>query len=201
MRFKVLLMSIIFVVVILFGCTSPVQDKADDAVEKNNPSLCRTLEEEYDVKKCYVLVADKMNDPNVCLQATDRNDCITKFSVEKGNIKYCDMSADEVAKYACVASVTGDQTGRAIEDLIADWRNSGTIEKCKEQCKKSESNCRQGHFNTEETAKAECLSSYTPGSDDYYWCVDAAEKTRSNSCLDCYEERLDCAKRCDNAGK
>jgi len=201
MNSKLLLISIIFISIFLFGCTNPVKDKAKDAVDQNNSALCRTLEEEDDVKKCYALVAEEMNDPNVCLQSTDRNDCITRFSVEKENIKYCEMSSDEIAKYACVASVTGDQTGRAIEDLIADWRSSGTIQKCKEQCEQSDENCRMGHVNTENLAKEKCLSSHKPGSDDHYWCVDAAEKIREDAVLDCYEEEKDCKKRCDAAGK
>lgn len=196
-----LLISMVFVSLLLFGCTNEVRDKAEEAVEKNNPALCRALEEEDDVKKCYVLVATDMDDPNVCLNATDRNDCISRFSVEKGNIKYCDMASDEVAKYACVASVTGDQTGRAIEELIADWRSEGTITKCKEQCDKSDETCRKVHVEKEEVAKENCLSSHKPASDEYYWCIDAAEKTRSSAVLDCYEEELDCKKRCDKAGE
>ncbi|MFH1393303.1 MAG: hypothetical protein ABII71_02800 [Candidatus Micrarchaeota archaeon] len=197
MKSRILIISIFFALLLLNGCTSPVSEKIDAAVGSNNPALCNELEEKEDVNECFAEVASKMESPEVCLQAADRNHCVGEYASNKRSLKYCDFSSDEAAKYGCIIKVTGDQTGRAIEDIISDWRASGAVKKCREGCAATESSCKEACYNTMKAEEADCLASHTPGSDEHYWCEDAAKKKKDGCFLDCYEEEDDCKKGCE----
>jgi hypothetical protein len=194
MKRRIAILSMFVVLVLLFGCTNVVRDTAEDAVDQNNPSLCKKLEEATDVKKCYELVAENMNDPEVCKQSTDNNGCVTNFAVQKSSLKYCDMTTDAAAKTACILSVTGDQTGRALEDILADWRSKGAVSKCKEQCEQPYRNCMEAKYQEFKAKEAECIGKGDPGEVSY--CTYAAEEEFSRQKLDCYDEEKECKAGC-----
>lgn len=97
MNSRIAILSVLAALMLLFGC-SEAADKADEAVMENNPLLCKELSQSEDVERCLYIVADKMNNPEVCFQSKDRNRCITEFSMSKGNLRYCDMTTDPAAK-------------------------------------------------------------------------------------------------------
>lgn len=67
MKCRILIISMFIVLVLLFGCTNKTEDTVDKAVQEKNPALCKELEDPDEVKECFGLVAEKMDDPNVCL--------------------------------------------------------------------------------------------------------------------------------------
>jgi hypothetical protein len=176
----------------LFGCDE-VRNKAHDAADSKNPALCKELKEEGDIEQCYEIVADEMNDPEVCSQSADKNGCLTEFASSKRSIKYCDMTTDAAAKYACVARVTGDNTGRALEFIIADWRSSGAVSKCKELCQPKYAACMEGCYSTLISAQEQCAGK---GDDDKYWCLDVAKKENDQCKLGCYDDKDECEEGC-----
>jgi hypothetical protein len=195
MAFRHSALLLVLVFAFMYGCNE-VENTADDAVGAKDPSKCKTLKDKDDVRECYGIVAEKMDDPEVCSEAPDKNDCIGYYASSKGSIKYCDMTSDEVAKYGCVARVTGDQTGRAIDQIISDWRGKGTIENCKKLCTGEEESCGNACSGAGDAAKDNCLNSYIPSSDSYFVCADAAAKASEDCRLDCYRTRLECVKAC-----
>ncbi len=182
-----------FAMFFLFGCDE-VNNKARDAAEAKNPALCKELEREDDVERCFQKVADEMNDPEVCLQAADRNACLTEFSVSKRSIKYCDMTTDAAAKYACVVRVTGDNTGRELTFILADWRSSGAVSKCKELCRPAYESCMKDCYKKLLGAQEKCAA--ISGSGDKYWCFDAAKKDNDQCTLGCYDSQDECEEGC-----
>lgn len=192
MKPKMLLFALGISLIFLFGCTSKVTEKAEDAVEQNNPALCKELGETDDVDKCYELVADKMNDPEVCLQATDKNKCLTEFSVSKGSTKYCDMATDAAAKYSCVVQVTGDKTGRALESILADWRSKGAVSKCKELCQPSYQAGTKKCYDDFKAAQEACVAK----GDYRSYCEYEASKVLDRCYLSCSDIRKDCEAGC-----
>lgn len=198
MKNQILIVSLLISFVFLFGCNG-MTEIVDKAVDTKNPAVCNELESENKIDDCFGQVAEELNDPSLCTQARDPNDCIARYSMSKSSIKYCDLCSDEAAKYTCIARVTGDQTGRALDAIIKDWRGSGTIEKCKEQCTSEYEFCKNSYYNAMKAAQDNCLSSYTPASDYYYNCLDSAQKARESGALRCYEEELDCKARCEKS--
>ncbi len=194
MKSRILIVSMFIAFVFLFGCTNVVRDTAEDAVDQNNPSLCKKLEEATDVKKCYELVAENMNDPEVCKQSTDNNGCITNFASQKSSLKYCDMTTDAAAKTACILSVTGDQTGRAIEEILADWRSKGAVSKCKELCRPPYESCMDKCYQPFKAAEEQCAGK--SDATDSYFCMDAAKKTKEYCWLECYDAQKECEAGC-----
>ncbi|MBU0527584.1 MAG: hypothetical protein ABH983_05125 [Candidatus Micrarchaeota archaeon] len=197
MNSRILIIPIFLVFLLLYGCTNPVNEKIDQAIDSNNPALCNGLEEKNDINRCFAEVASKMENPNVCLQAADRNNCVGEYASDKRSLKYCDLSSDEAAKYSCILKVTGDQTGRAIDEILSDWRANGTVKKCREGCAATESSCKESCYNIMKSEEADCLTAHTPGSDDHYWCDDAAKKKKDSCFLVCYDKEDECKKNCD----
>lgn len=181
-------------VFLLAGCDE-VNNKAQDAIDAKDPSMCRQLSQENDVQQCYGKVADGLNDPNVCLQAAERNDCITYFATEKRNIRFCDLTTDVVAKSSCIVQVTGDNTGRAIDDIVADWRSKGALSKCKELCLPDYNACMGRHWQTYQAELAGCAKSGGGGSDRFF-CEKDAEKQLNRNRLECYDEKDECEDGC-----
>ena len=196
MKRRIAILSMFVVLVLLFGCTNEVNEAVDEAVDNDDPSVCRELDRESDVKECYSLVAEKTNDPEVCKQSTDNDNCITSFAIVKGSIKYCDMSTDTVAKYSCVASVTGDQTGRALDEIILDWRSKGAISKCKGLCEQPYHNCMENGYSTLKSEEEVCTGKIAADMDDYHYCMDLAEEKHDTHKLGCYDDRTECEAGC-----
>jgi len=194
MNRRITILSLFVALVLLFGCSNEVKDTAEKAVDEGNPSLCRNLEDEEDVKKCYSLVAEKSNDPEVCKQSTDNNDCITNFAVEKSSLKYCDMTTDAGAKTACILSVTGDQTGRALEDILADWKSSGAVSKCKELCESPYDKCVSSGYQTFKSEEETCAGEGDVN--QMHYCLDLAQKKFDNHKFGCYDDREECEAGC-----
>lgn len=196
MKNSIFVISLFLLFFFLFGCNQ-VGDKADKAIQENNPALCKELEDEDDVKKCFAKVAGGMNDPNVCFQSPDAPDCIGNYAVEKQSTKYCDLLNDTAAKYGCVVRVTGDQTGRAIDKILQDWRGNGTIKNCKEGCEATKSACTEAGFQTWTKAKEECFKNNPVDSDDRIWCDASVKETFENHKLGCWDKQDECNKGCE----
>jgi hypothetical protein len=197
MKKSIVIFSLFLVFVLLFGCTSEVKEKAGKAVEQKNPALCKDLGDEGDVKKCYFLVAEEMDDANVCLQATDVPNCVGRFASAKDSTKYCDLLTDTTQKYGCVVKVTGDQTGRAIGEILEDWRGNGTIIKCKEGCEATKDKCYSREYDNWQKANEDCFAKYPTDEDNRYYCEDGVKKTFESNKLICYDAMQDCERGCE----
>jgi len=193
MRRATISACLLFVVIMLAGCDE-VNRKADDAIGSKNPALCKELKQESEVQSCYNKVADGLNDPEVCFQSDDRNGCVSEFALSKRSIKYCDLTTDAVSKYACVASVTGDNTGRAIESIVADWRSKGAVSKCKELCQPDYDSCMKRYWDEYQEELARCAG--MPDHSDRSYCEYEAEKTRDRNRLECYDNKDECEEGC-----
>lgn len=191
---RIALFPLLVAVIFFSGCVSEVTEKAEKAVDENNPALCKELEEQEKIDDCFTVVAEKMNNPEVCFQAKDRNTCITQFSKSKQSLKYCDMTTDMAAKTTCILTVTGDTTGRALEEILADWRSKGAVTKCKEFCEPPYRSCSSDCYTTLQAEKAECAA-YTDYNDRYF-CEHDAEKKRDGCYLDCYDDQNECEAGC-----
>lgn len=196
MRNPALIISMILVFFFIFGCDE-VNDKVQDAIDAKNPALCKELDRENEVVECYERVANGMNDPNVCFQSAKTNDCIGSYASQRRSLKYCDLIKDETAKYGCVVHVTGDQTGRALDEIITDWRASGTVKLCREGCEATKNSCTSGCFDIFKGKKEECYEKYPGNYDDSYWCEDAAKKEFDGCKLGCWDDEDECKEGCD----
>jgi hypothetical protein len=196
MKNPLIILSLVLALFLLFGCDE-VNNKVQDAVDAKNPSLCKELKEEERIEECYFRVAQGMNDPNVCFQMNKTNDCIGEYASSKRSIKYCDLIDDGVAKYGCIVKVTGDETGRAIDLIVKDWRGNGTISKCKEQCEAEKNACTSPCFETFTKKKDDCYKKYPGDYDSSYWCEDAARKEREDCYYDCWTDQDACDKGCE----
>jgi len=129
--------------IFLCGCVEHAGYSAGlKALEKGDVKHCNGLKEQTEVKECYYTFADGKNDPNYCLQAPDPSACVSDYASKRQLMSPCDVLKDPVQKYGCVARVAGDQTGRSIEEIIADFKTRGTSKKCLGQCEKTESTCK-----------------------------------------------------------
>lgn len=196
MKRPVLILALVLVFFFLFGCDA-VKNKAQDAVEAKNPSLCKELNDEQEIEECYKIVAQDMNDPNVCFQSATPNDCIGDYASEKRSTKYCDLIKDDAAKYGCIVKVTGDETGRAVDQILKDWRGNGTISKCKAQCEAEKNTCTSPCFETFTKKKDDCYKKYPGDYDSSYWCEDAAAKERESCYYDCWTDQDECNRGCE----
>ncbi len=195
MKFRILMISMFFALVFLYGC-SDVFLKADEAVLENNPALCKELETSDEVNECYGVVAENMKDPKVCFKAVDQNDCVGRYSVSMGDVNYCDLSTDVTAKYACVARVTGDQTGRAVVEIIADWEAGGEKNQCLNKCESTETVCQQSCTNAEINAQSDCNGKYPQNSDERFDCVMTADGDMIGCDNGCAQSKAKCRLDC-----
>lgn len=197
MKSRHIVVLLLLAVLIFSGCTTAAKSKAQKAVGEKNPELCKELEDDDDVKKCYSIVAEEMDDPGVCLNSTDAADCIGDYAVLKESTKYCDMLADDAARYGCIVRVTGDQTGRAIDQILKDWRGNGTVSKCKEQCRSTREGCVNSCVSVWESSFAECIGKYARDSRDYGYCEGTAKNTFESCKSKCYNDMLACETGCE----
>jgi hypothetical protein len=126
----------------LSGCVEHAGYSAGiKALEKNDITQCGALKESDQVKECYYTFADGKNDPNYCLQAPDPSACVSDYASKRQIMSPCDVLKDPVQKYGCIAKVAGDQTGRSVEEIIADFRSRGASKKCLEACEETQKKC------------------------------------------------------------
>lgn len=142
-RHYLVIFSILPICFIFFsGCVEHAGYAAGlKALEKNDITLCNSLKEQADVKECYYTFADGKNDPNYCLRAPDPTTCVSEYAAKRQQMSPCDVLRDPGQKYTCLARVAGDQTGRSIEEIIADFRSQGASRKCQAQCSNTRSTC------------------------------------------------------------
>ncbi len=195
MKSRILIISMFFALLFLYGC-SDVFLKSDEAIQENNPALCKELETSAEVNECYGIVAKEMNDPKVCFTAVDQNDCVGRYSVSMGDVGYCGFSTDVAAKYACVARVTGDQTGRAVVDIIADWEAGGEKNQCLNRCESTEAVCQQSCANAEINDQSDCNDGHPQNSDERFDCVMAADGVRIDCDNGCAQSKSQCRLDC-----
>ena len=197
MKIRHLTVLFLLAALLFSGCTTAAKSKAQKAVDEKNPELCKELSDDDDVKKCYSIVAEEMDDPKVCLNSTDAADCVGDYAVSKESTKHCDLLTDDAAKYGCIVRVTGDQTGRAIDQILQEWRGNGTVNKCKEQCRGTRENCVDSCVSVWESENMECIGKYARDSRDYGYCEGLA-KNKFESCKSkCYNDMLSCETGCE----
>ena len=141
---KSMFLPIFFAVLamLLFGCTEHAgYAQGMKALENNDITMCGQMKEQSEIKECYYTFADGKNDPSLCLKAPDPTACVSDYAGKRQMMSACDVLTDSAQKYSCVARVAGDQTGRSIEEMIADFRTKGASKKCLGQCEKTSSSC------------------------------------------------------------
>jgi hypothetical protein len=126
---------VLFIFLALYGCIEHQGASVGmDALKAGDISKCKTLREPSDINECYYTFADGKNDPKYCLQAPDPSACVSDYAGKRQQMSACDVLTDPAQKYSCVARVAGDQTGRSIEEMVADFRTRGASKKCLEAC-------------------------------------------------------------------
>lgn len=192
---RMTVIAIFLVFFLLYGC----DDKAsavNEAVNQKDPSLCNKLEETVVKENCVEEVAQGLHDPAACSFSTNANGCLTAYAVKSRSTAPCDLITDAVGKYACIAGVTGDQTGRSIETLLAEWRNKNVLDLCLGRCRKTTyESCRPLCEKTKEEWHVYCAE-HDPGNLDCYIPYDLVAK----NCLeDCDWAGWDCENDCRRA--
>jgi hypothetical protein len=139
LAFALILISIIFI----SGCVEHRGDAlAQKAMAANNPGMCNNLTEQRDRSECFRVYADTKAEPSVCLMdAADSMECISRYAARHNTMTVCDLFKDAAKKYECVARFTGDQTGRALDTIIADWKTNGRMSMCIKQCSAERTRC------------------------------------------------------------
>ena len=157
------------------------------ALQKDDIKQCAALKEAQDVKECYLTFADGKNDPKLCLQAPDPAACVSDYAGKRQLMSACDVLTNPAQKYSCVARVAGDQTGRSIEEIIADFRSRGASKQCLAKCQQTSTSC-----ETDCHLKEKVLQPYEVNGTIYY-PVDADYVDCMNTCKTGYSTcREDC---------
>jgi len=126
----------------LSGCVEHAGYSAGlTALQKDDIKQCNALKEAQDVKECYLTFADGKSDPKYCLQAPDPAACVSDYAGKRQQMSACDVLTNPTQKYSCVARVAGDQTGRSIEEMIADFRSRGASKQCLAKCEQTSTSC------------------------------------------------------------
>ena len=128
--------------IFLCGCEHQGATQGMKALEKGDITMCNSMKEQTEVKECYYTFADGKNDPNYCLKAPDPSACVSDYASKRQLMSPCDVLKDPVQKYGCIAKVAGDQTGRSVEEMIADFNTRGASKMCLAKCEKTESGCK-----------------------------------------------------------
>ncbi|MFH1222288.1 MAG: hypothetical protein V1492_04335 [Candidatus Micrarchaeota archaeon] len=177
---------------LLAGCLEDmIDDTTREALEKNDPTICTKANDTILQSECLVTYATSKNDPSACLIGKNPEECVSSAAIKNQKISYCDVLKDPVQKYTCIVKVTGDKTGRSIEELISSWKDKGRMDSCFKQCEREWINCDRGCRDnillvdnckniTDTNARSECNMKM---SKEYYACTAGCENARWNDCV------------------
>jgi hypothetical protein len=190
MKTSLLISLVLFL--LLVGCLEDdIDDTTAEALEKNDPTICTKINDSIDQGECFVTYATSKNDPSACLVGKKPEECVSSAAIKNQKITYCDVLKDPVQKYTCVVKVTGDQTGRTIEELLSSWKDKGRMNSCYLQCEKEFNHCNYNCRDTilmvdncekmtDQEARSECSITR---SNNYNQCTKNCENARWNDCV------------------
>jgi len=177
-----LVFALLVFVFLFAGCGGLASEKASEAISKNDPTLCNSLEDTSDQTQCLLEYSNEKHSPNACLVGKNPEDCVSQYAGEHRAVSVCDILTDPIKRYTCVAKVTGDSTGRSVELMIADWNTKGAATKCIDRCKSDGYDCRKGCDSTN-TQESEKCKDHGYASEDWRICVVEAQR-KSDQCKD-----------------